>query len=104
MTDPAPDRKRLEATLRGWFANLLPAINQDDTESARYVIQTPYGGLRRRAGRHTPDTFPKPREGLSAMEPRAQRAFPRLTVVGEVFDGGPPSRRFSREAAMGSTA
>lgn len=96
VTDPAPDRERLEATLRGWFANLLPDINQDDAESARYVIQnavwwvetTGLDGIRQ-------DTFPyAPRRFWSDWNLALGRAFPRLAVVGEVFDARPAVTAF----------
>jgi glycosidase len=96
VTDPQPDRERLEATLRGWFANLLPDINQDDTESARYVIQnavwwvetTGLDGIRQ-------DTFPyAPRRFWVDWNLALQRAFPRLAVVGEVFDARPAVTAF----------
>jgi neopullulanase len=91
LTEPQPDRERFEATLRGWFANALPDINQDDPESARYVIQnavwwvetTGLDAIRQ-------DTFPyAPRRFWTDWNLALGRAFPRLRVVGEVFDGRP---------------
>ncbi len=91
LTVPNPDRERYEATLRGWFGNSLPDINHDDAEAARYVIQnavwwvemTGLDGIRQ-------DTFPYvPRRFWPGWNQSLKRAFPRLTVVGEVFDQRP---------------
>ncbi len=96
LTEQQPDRERYEATLRGWFANTLPDINQDDAESARYVIQnavwwvetTGLDGIRQ-------DTFPyAPRRFWVDWNLALRRAFPRLAVVGEVYDGRPAVTAF----------
>lgn len=96
ITDERPDSERFEATIRGWFANTLPDINQDDSEAARYVIQnavwwvdsTGLDGIRQ-------DTFPYvPRRFWSEWNLALKRAFPRLTVVGEVFDQRPEVTSF----------
>jgi glycosidase len=96
ITEQNPDRQRFEATIRGWFANILPDINQDDAEAARYVIQnavwwvgmTGLDGIRQ-------DTFPfVPRRFWSDWNRALVREFPRLTVVGEVFDQRPEVTSF----------
>ena len=96
LTEARPDRERYEATLRGWFADALPDINQDDAESARYVIQnavwwvetTGLDGIRQ-------DTLPyAPRRFWADWNLALRRAFPRLTVVGEVYDSRPDVTSF----------
>ena len=80
-----------KATLEGWFIDILPDLNQDDPEIARYVIQntlwwigvTGLDGIRQ-------DTLPYVhrrfwRDWMAAIK----KEYPRLTVVGELFDGDP---------------
>ncbi len=90
-TQENPDPARLEATLKGWFANILPDLNQDDPECARYIIQNAVwwvsvsgiDGIRQ-------DTLPyAPRRFWSPWNQALKTEFPNLTVVGEVFDGRP---------------
>ncbi|MBI3651262.1 MAG: cyclomaltodextrinase N-terminal domain-containing protein [Acidobacteria bacterium] len=96
VTQENPDRSRLEATLKGWFANLLPDLNQDDSETARYLMQnavwwvsaTGLDGIRQ-------DTLPYvPRQFWADWNQALQREFPQLTTVGEVFDGRPEITAF----------
>jgi glycosidase len=91
ITEENPNRERKEATLRGWFADILPDINQDDAESAAYLIQNAawwigsagIDGIRQ-------DTFPyAPRRFWSDWNQSLERELPRLKVVGEVFDSRP---------------
>jgi neopullulanase len=91
FADPHATSQSQEETLRGWFIDILPDLNQDDEETARYVIQntlwwigiTGLDGIRQ-------DTLPYVhrrfwREWMAAIK----REYPRLTVVGELFDGDP---------------
>jgi glycosidase len=96
VTEEAPDRARFEATIRGWFADLLPDLNQDDVECSRYLIQnavwwvasTGLDGIRQ-------DTLPYAgRRFWADWNQELQREFPQLTAVGEVFDGRPPVTAF----------
>ena len=91
FADPHAAPATQEETLRGWFIDILPDLNQDDEETARYIIQntlwwvgvTGLDGIRQ-------DTLPYVhrrfwREWMAAIK----REHPRLTVVGEMFDGDP---------------
>ena len=78
-------------TLDGWFANILPDLNQDDPEVARYLIQntlwwigvTGFDAVRE-------DTLPYvPRRFWHDWMTALKREYPQVTVVGEVFDGDP---------------
>ncbi|MGQ0702213.1 MAG: alpha-amylase family glycosyl hydrolase [Gemmatimonadales bacterium] len=80
-----------EKTLNGWFIDILPDLNQEDPEAARYLIQNSLWWVAR-AGIDgiRQDTWPYVsrrfwRDWMAALK----REFPRLTVVGEVFDGDP---------------
>lgn len=91
LMDPhaPPDTQR--ETLDGWFINILPDLNQNDEEVARYLIQntlwwvgmTGLDGIRQ-------DTLPYvPRRFWRQWMAAIKREYPRLTVVGELFDGNP---------------
>ncbi len=91
LADPySPERMQRE-TLQGWFVNILPDLNQDDPEVARYVIQNTLwwvgvSGL----DAIRQDTLPYVHrrfwgEWMAAIK----REHPALSVVGELFDGDP---------------
>jgi neopullulanase len=91
LTRPNSDTVRVEATLRGWFADILPDINQDDPEATQYLIQntlwwihqTGMDGIRA-------DTFPYvPRAFWAKWTAAIKKQFPQFTVVGEVLNGNP---------------
>jgi glycosidase len=80
-----------KATLEGWFIDILPDLNQDDPETARYEIQntlwwigvTGLDGVRQ-------DTLPYVhrrfwRDWTAAIK----KEYPKVTVVGELLDGDP---------------
>jgi glycosidase len=91
LADPHAAIETQKATLEGWFINILPDLNQNDEETARYIIQntlwwigmTGLDGIRQ-------DTLPYVhrrfwREWMAAIK----REHPNSTVVGEMFDGNP---------------
>jgi glycosidase len=78
-------------TLDGWFIDILPDLNQDDPDVARYLIQNTLwwagvsgiDGIRQDTWPYVPRTFW--RDWMTAI----RREYPALRVVGEVFDGDP---------------
>jgi glycosidase len=82
--------------LDGWFAGILPDLNQDDPEVERYLIQntlwwiatTGIDGIREDTLIYVPRRFW--RDWIAAI----QRDFPHVRVVGEVFDGDPSVTSF----------
>lgn len=90
-TNPhAPWRDQRNVT-QGWFANVLPDMNQSDPAVERYLIQntmwwveeTGTDGLRL-------DTFPYvDRAFWRDFHAELHEVYPRLTDVGEVFNGDP---------------
>ncbi len=91
LADPHSTERMQRETLRGWFVNILPDLNQDDPEVARYIIQntlwwvdvTGLDGIRQ-------DTLPYvPRRFWSEWMAHIKREHPALSVVGEMFDGDP---------------
>lgn len=80
-----------KATLEGWFAGILPDLNQDDPEVARYLVQntlwwigrTGIDGIRE-------DTLPYvPRSFWHEWTTAIRSRYPRFDVIGEVFDSDP---------------
>jgi neopullulanase len=96
VTRQNPDRARFEGTIRGWFANILPDLNQDDAECSRYLIQnavwwmsaTGLDGIRQ-------DTLPYTgRKFWADWNQTLRKEFPKFTAVGEVFDPRPEVTAF----------
>jgi glycosidase len=102
LADPwaVPDLQR--ETLQGWFIDILPDLNQDDPETARYIVQnalwwvgmTGLDGIRQ-------DTLPYvPRRFWAEWRAALRREYPRLSVVGELFDGDPALVSFFQGGAF----
>ena len=80
-----------QATLDGWFIDILPDFNQDDPEVARYIIQNTLwwvgmsgmDGIRQDTWPYVPRAFW--RDWMNAIK----KEYPTLKVVGEVLDGDP---------------
>jgi glycosidase len=96
LMDPNATAQTQDGTLRGWFLDILPDLNQDDTEVARYEIQntlwwigmTGIDGIRQ-------DTLPYVhrrfwRDWTSAIK----REYPNFTTLGELYDGNPAMTAF----------
>jgi glycosidase len=91
LADPYSAPAMREATLDGWFIDILPDLNQGDPEVARYIIQNTLwwagvsgiDGIRQDTWPYVPRAFW--RDWMTAIK----REYPRMDVVGEVFDGDP---------------
>ena len=91
IADPYSTPAMREATLDGWFIDILPDLNQDDPEVARYIIQNTLwwvgvsgiDGIRQDTWPYVPRHFW--RDWMAAIK----REHPTLRVVGEVLDGDP---------------
>jgi neopullulanase len=91
LQDPRATPELQKATLEGWFLDILPDLNQDDGEVARYTIQNTLwwigisglDGIRQ-------DTFPYvPRRFWRDWMRAIKKEYPKVRVVGEMFDGDP---------------
>ena len=91
LQDPHATAQEQRATLEGWFIDILPDLNQQDDETARYIIQNALwwtGTLGLDAIRQ--DTWPYvPRVFWQRWMTALKREFPHLTAVGELFDEDP---------------
>jgi neopullulanase len=91
IADPHAPPELRRSTLDGWFVNILPDLNQDDPETARYLIQnalwwigvTGFDGIRQDTLPYVPRTFW--RDWSAALH----REYPKLRIVGEMWDGDP---------------
>jgi glycosidase len=91
LADPYATPELQRETLRGWFIDILPDLDQDDPEVRRYLIQNSlwwvglagFDGIRQDTLPYVPRSFW--REWTAAVE----REFPRVTILGEFFDGDP---------------
>ncbi|HLA76322.1 MAG TPA: alpha-amylase family glycosyl hydrolase, partial [Vicinamibacteria bacterium] len=103
LADPRATPQETRATLEGWFANILPDLNQNDEEVRRYLIQntlwwvatTGLDGIRQ-------DTWPYvPRDFWRDWMGAIKREYPTLTVVGEMWDGNAGLVSFFQGGAAG---
>jgi glycosidase len=91
LADPHASPALQRATLDGWFIDILPDLNQDDPETAAYIIQNSLwwvgiaglDGIRQDTLPYVPRRFW--RDWMAALK----REYPDLRVVGELFDGNP---------------
>jgi glycosidase len=91
LIDPHASPAAQSSTLDGWFVNILPDLNQDDPEVARYLIQntlwwigrTGIDGIRQDTVPYVPRRFW--RDWTAAIHAK----YPKFKVVGEVFDSDP---------------
>jgi glycosidase len=89
LADPHAGVPEQRATLEGWFIDILPDLNQDDAEAARYIIQNSlwwvgvagFDGIRQDTLPYVPRRFW--RDWMAALK----KEYPSLRVVGELFDG-----------------
>ena len=91
LIDPHAPAAAKRSTLDGWFAGILPDLNQDDPEVARYLIQntlwwigrTGIDGIRQDTVPYVPRRFW--RDWSAAVHAR----YPGFKIVGEVYDSDP---------------
>jgi glycosidase len=89
VRDPYSAAQVSRETLEGWFVDILPDLNQNDPECARYLTQntlwwigiTGIDAIRQDTFQYVPRTFW--RQWMAAIK----REYPNLNVVGEVYDG-----------------
>jgi neopullulanase len=91
LTDPHAAPKYWRNVVEGWFANVLPDMNQENPDVAEYFIEnalwwaeeTGIDGYRL-------DTFPYvSRQFWSEWHRALRQVYPRMTTVGEVMNGDP---------------
>ena len=89
VRDPHASPQVQRETFDGWFVDILPDLNQNDPEVARYEIEntlwwigvTGIDAIRQDTFQYVPRTFW--RQWMAAIK----RDYPKVNVVGEVLDG-----------------
>jgi neopullulanase len=96
LIDPHATPAMRRTTLDGWFINILPDLNQEDSEVETYLIQNSlWWAGRTGLDAIRQDTLPyAPRTYWAAWMRALKSEFPRMNVVGEVFDGDPALTSF----------
>jgi len=102
MTDSGAAPKLRRDVIDGWFANILPDMNQEDPDVARYEIQNALwwvgmaglDGIRQDTLPYVPINFWK--DWTAALH----KQYPQLRAVGEVFDGDPAIPSFFQGVAV----
>jgi glycosidase len=97
----ATEERRL--TLDGWFNDLLPDMNQEEPEVARYEIQnalwwigmTGLDGIRQDTIQYMPRFF------IRDLSNALHRQYPKMWMVGEVFDRDPQHTAFFMGGRVG---
>lgn len=101
LMDKYASADMLRPVLDGWFINILPDLNQNDPEVARYIIQntlwwigmTGLDAIRQ-------DTLPYvPRSFWHEWMTAIKREYPQVNVVGETLDGLPAQVAFFQGGA-----
>jgi glycosidase len=91
LQDPHSTPQMQKSTLEGWFIDILPDLDQDDPEVARYIVQntlwwigvTGLDGIRQDTLPYVHRRFWK--DWMAAIK----KEYPDLRVVGELLDGDP---------------
>jgi neopullulanase len=103
LIDPHASEALRTAVLDGWFQDVLPDMNQDDPEAARYEIQNAlwwvgtagFDGIRQ-------DTLPYvPRGFWTKWSAALKQQYSSLRAVGEVFDGNPALPSYFQSGCQG---
>ena len=89
--DPHASEATRRRNLQGWFIDILPDLNQEDEEVRRYLVQNTLwwlGTVGFDAVRM--DTLPHvPRPFWRDWSAAIRAEYPRVNVLGELFDGDP---------------
>ena len=91
LIDPHASPAAKTGTLDGWFAGILPDLNQDDPEVARYLIQNSLWWIARTGiDAIREDTLPYvPRRFWRNWAAAIHQRYPHFNLLGEVFDPDP---------------
>ena len=88
LLSPHANQEEVRNTLEGWFSDDMPDMNQDEPEVARYEIQnslwwvgmTGIDGIRQDTIQYIPRSF------IRDLSNALHRQYPRMWMVGEVFE------------------
>jgi len=101
--NPHASYQTQRANLEGWFIDILPDFNQSDEEARRYLIQNTLwwiGMVGFDAVRM--DTLPHvPRDFWRDWTAALNREYPRVNVLGELYDGNPALLAYFQKGRAG---
>jgi glycosidase len=88
LLSPHSNEPDVRNTLDGWFSDDLPDMNQDEPEVARYEIQNAlwWGGMTGIDGIRQDTIQYMPRFFIRDLSNALHRQYPKLWMVGEVFE------------------
>jgi glycosidase len=91
LTDPHSVPRQWRDVVEGWFANILPDLNQENPRTAEYLLDNALWWVESTGlDAFRLDTFPYVgRAFWSRYLAELKRAYPNFTEVGEVFHGDP---------------
>jgi len=102
--NPRASYQTQRSNLEGWFVNILPDLNQKDPEVEKYFIQnslwwiaqTGYDAIRM-------DTLPHvPRSFWAKWAAAVHREYPKVNILGELFDGDPALLSYFQKGHRGN--
>jgi glycosidase len=96
LTDPHAPPLFWQDTVDGWFAGILPDLNQSNPDVGQYLLQVAiWWAEQTGVDGYRLDTFPfVPRRYWSRCSCALTRIFPHFFTVGEVFDSDPDVTSF----------
>lgn len=89
--NPRASYQTQRSNLEGWFIDILPDLNQNDPEVEKYLIQNSLWWIARTGfDAIRMDTLPHvPRKFWANWSAAIHREFPRINILGELFDTDP---------------
>jgi glycosidase len=101
--DPHATRSTQRRNLEGWFIDILPDLNQDDEEVRRYLIQNTLWWLGQVGfDAIRMDTLPHvPRHFWRDWSAAIRAEYPRVNILGELFDGDPALLAYFQKGRVG---
>ena len=89
--------------LEGWFVDILPDLNQNDPEVEKYLIQNSLWWLAQSGfDAIRMDTLPHvPRSFWAKWAGAIHREYPKVNILGELFDGDPALLSYFQKGHMG---
>jgi len=89
--NPRATYQTQKSNIEGWFIDILPDFNQNDPEVEKYLIQNSLWWLEMSGfDAIRMDTLPHvPRSFWSKWGAAVKREYPKVNILGELFDGDP---------------
>ena len=101
--NPRATYQTQRSNIDGWFIDILPDLNQDDPEVEKYLIQNSLWWLAQTGiDAIRMDTLPHvPRSYWSKWGAAVHREFPKVTILGELYDSDPTLLSYFQKGRRG---